>query len=769
VASRGKLRGLSLPIINSTAKAADQDGDLRAQASPTAKAVLSPASTSEHGNRVKTEEMYTPSRLHEFAQTPYSSVSFQSSGPIPIPVTSQHHGWHVPGFYEHLEGYTALSGKPTRIQHRPQPLRRAHTTASSSYDESVFSAPSTGSVSTFSESDFPSPSEFPPTPKEISRTEPMINSYPDVFSCQQESMQPVESYSYVDVPRSFPATHSFVASSLGSNMSSNICMDMYPPPTGGPTTFSDLLHSTDFTQADEMIQPFQFVGKPESSYLPDGLAECILSPSATWSPVLQPTIDSGCFQHLPPRMRYLLDYYDKSICPVLVAFDNSSNPYRMHIMPLAVSSRALQNAICALASNNIRMRGKKELNGYGMDPFDHLTAEDIRDMHTDPSPEEAHFKSTSVALFNASLKDQTCAADDSVLATLLVLCLFHVCDSGFSKFKTQLAGVQKLLSMRDRRGGTSSFVAWIQMFFTWFDVMTATVNDREAQVRGDALDMLDLSANLGALEHLAGCEGRLFKLIARLGRLNLLSQNRPVQEAMLPPSHTTTPRPNQTFTNAKDFYSLDGNGWGTPIVASPTPHHDASSSDPRHEFWTEWHHIRSRLSAWVMDPPFHNSPQPPISEADHASIQNISECFRYAALLYTERLASPDLPSSSSSIQGLVSAALRHIAVIPVNSCVNKFLLWPVFIVGTECVHHGDRDIIRARCIEITRESGFFNNMSCLEILERVWAEDDAGDGWEFVKSGEAVEAAPMLSALGGQAFKWRRAMSRTNGEYIVV
>jgi hypothetical protein len=775
VASRGKLRGLSLPIINSTAKACDQGNETKMQSSPAMKAPPSPPKAHEQSHKVKLEENYHMNHMHEFSQAPFSPGSFQSSGPIPIPVSSpQHHGWHVPGFYEHLEGYSALSGKPTRLHLRPRPLRRVHTTASSSYEEQIFSAPSTGSVSTFSESDFPSPSEFPPTPKEVPMAEPFINSYPDVYSCQQETMHPTESYSYMDTPRSYPSTSGFVSSSLGSSVSSNsnsnsnMCMDMYPPVAVGPTSFSDILHRNDYNAVDDMMQQFQYGGKGEPDYLPEGFVDSMVSP-IQWNSAIPQTMDPSGFHHLAPRMRYLLDYYDKAICPVLVAFDNPKNPYRMHIMHLAVSNKPLQNAIAALATNNMRMRGLKELNGFSMDPFDHLTADDIRDMHTDATPEEMHYKSTSVALFNASLKDQNCAADDSVLATLLILCLFHVCDSGFSKFKTQLAGVQKLLSMRDRRGGTTEFIGWIEMFFTWFDVMTATVNDRETQVRGDALDMLDLSANLGALEHLAGCEGRLFKLIARLGRLNLMSQRRPVQDSMLPPSHTPTPRPSPGFATTKDFYSLDGNGWGTPVATSPPCAAEVPAPDPRHEFWTEWHHIRSRLSAWVLDPPYHTAPPPPMSEADNASIQNISQSFRHAALLYTERLGSPHLPPSAAPIQALVSGALRHIAAIPVNSCVNKFLLWPVFIVGTECVHAADRDIIRSRCIEITRESGFFNNMSCLEILERVWAEDDAGDGWEFVKVGESIEAAPMLSSLGAQAFRWRRAMMRSGGEYIVV
>jgi hypothetical protein len=757
VASRGKLRGLSLPILNSPpTKQPVSTGATKVQNSPVIKTASSPLRASEQIQTIKHEDIYSSGYSHgsEYGQPTYTS-HFQSTRPIPIPASSSNHGWHVPGFTEHLEDYSAHSGNQARLQLRPRPLQRLHT-VSSSYDDTVFSAPSTGSVSTFSESDFPSPRELPPTPEEIHLTEPFINSYPDAYPCHQEPMhQPMESYNYMNTPRSYPGTSDYASTSLGSSMGNQACMDMFPVQSAAPTSFSDFVHSTDYVPIDDMAQHFQYV-KPEQEYL----QQAMVSPSVHWSPVIPHTLEVSSFHHLTPRMRFLIDYYDKAICPVLVAFDSPKNPYRMHVLPLAVTSTSLQNAIAALATNNIRMRGLKELNGYGTDPFDHLSSDDIHNISNDPTPEEVHFKASSVALFNSSLKEQGGAGDDSVLATLLILCLFHVSDSGFSKFKTQLAGVQRLLSMREQQqGGSSEFLGWIQMFFTWFDVLTATVNDREAQIRPDTLDMLDLSANLGALEHLSGCEGRLFKLIARLGRLNMLSQNRPT----IPTSHASTPRA------APDYYSLDGNGWGNPISPPAEIPAQTPSPDPRQEFWCEWGHIRSRLSNWVMDPPA--GPQPAMTEADNALLQHISEAFRHAALLYTERLGSPHLPPSSAPIQTLVSAALRHISAIPVASCVNKFLLWPVFIVGTECVTKIDRDIIRQRCVEITRESGFWNNMSCLEVLERVWSEDDAGESWEFVKFGEeaSMQAVPMMTSMGGQAFRWRKAMLRVGGEYIVV
>jgi hypothetical protein len=142
---------------------------------------------------------------------------------------------------------------------------------------------------------------------------------------------------------------------------------------------------------------------------------------------------------------------------------------------------------------------------------------------------------------------------------------------------------------------------------------------------------------------------------------------------------------------------------------------------------------------------------------------HMSESFRYAALLYTERLAHPALSSGALNFQSLVSQGLFHIGQIGITSCVNKFLLWPLFLIGTECVGSEHRAIVRQRCVEIQRESGFFNNLSGLEVLEKVWMEDP--DGTEL----DHADALPAWHAPPRQAFRWRKAMDRVDGEYIVI
>lgn len=232
---------------------------------------------------------------------------------------------------------------------------------------------------------------------------------------------------------------------------------------------------------------------------------------------------------------------------------------------------------------------------------------------------------------------------------------------------------------------------------------------------------------------------------------------------------------------------MDGNGWGPSIIDSPQEEKDdvlgsledvnrSLQHDTRHEFWEEWHDIRSRLQSWSMDSSAFPTTTSPLdgSNSEQRDLVNINESFRSSAVLYTERLAHPHLPSSAPNFQDLVSTALSHITALSVTSCVNKFLLWPLFIIGTECVTPSDRLTVRQRCVEIQRESGFFNNLSVLEVLERVWSETATRQDGSGVDEVEEVkrrrrDSTGEMGRRWGQAFRWRRAMDRVDGEYIVV
>ena len=491
-----------------------------------------------------------------------------------------------------------------------------------------------------------------------------------------------------------------------------------------------------------------------------------------------------------PKLQFLIDYYDRVISPVIVAFDGPTNPYRSHILSLAVESETLQHAIAALSASNLRMRRSQNpsslnrslqnnadsshdqsvrrssfahsLMEVGMDKLPQTSVNEV-------SADELYHKGAAIKGLNEQLADHNRRQDDSILASLLILCLYHICDTGVAKFKTQFAGVKKILALRGGTKGTNSKATnWLTIMFTWFDAMTASVNNRESQLFGDDLDMSKLNGDEWALENLAGCDGRLFKTIAKLGRLNMLIQNKPVARSSSrnsPPSNIQS----SPSSSCSDYYSMknnrfDGNGW---VEASPTQ--TPIEPDTRTQFWKEWTDIRQRLREWQLDDPAQPRSGSPSSQGDRQDLLHISESFRYSALLYTERLAYPHLPSAHPNFQTLVTQALHHIS----NVKSDVFLLWPLFITGTECVNEQARYLIRQRCLDLQKDSGFFNNISGLELLEKVWR-DDYNDEEDTVSiSGGGMQPMTVTGMGPGEysssGFKWRKAMERVDGEYIVV
>ncbi|KAL4771896.1 fungal-specific transcription factor domain-containing protein [Aspergillus nidulans var. acristatus] len=514
-----------------------------------------------------------------------------------------------------------------------------------------------------------------------------------------------------------------------------------------------------------------------------------------------------------PRLRYLISYYAEVIAPVIVAFDSPTNPFRTSILRMAQDSTSLQEAIATLSTSNLRQRRDRGIlstcrtESARMSSLAHQALTDRSLLESfDPSIpegfalEETYHRGMAVKELNKELADPQRRLSDSVLATLLILCLFHVCDTGVGQFKTQFAGVTKLLAIRLRASPyVSDELKWFIRMFTWYDTMTATTNDRETQLHSRYVDLTASSDGEWGLENLAGCDARLFKIISQLGRLNLLSQS---QELTGPSPHvfvpTSIPPPSMTYHTSDLLFSGLPTQIDPYLFPLPTPprHGDQTKQPSSPSFWAEWFSIKQQLEAWrfpqerlnpgpveyarsmhaYMSPPSSPVYESGVAPQNIEDVFHISESFRHSALLYSERLAYPGLPSSHPRIQQIVQRSMAHI--LAVKSDV--YLLWPLFITGSECVFEEHRIIIEERCKDISKDSGFYNNLSCLELLQKIWAENSSVDVHETGYGGlpacqfdwwASDGVMPSNSLCKGQGFRWQQAMQakRAEGEYMVV
>lgn len=446
----------------------------------------------------------------------------------------------------------------------------------------------------------------------------------------------------------------------------------------------------------------------------------------------------GSKTDLLAKMPFFMDYFKITMAPSMVFIDGPHNPFREHVLRLALHNPSVQHAICALSACNLRMKRRLSL-GYGTREL--LTTLTLEKQAAEATPgleiedqslsEEVQHRNLAVDLLNRQLSDPTRSHHDSVLATILLLCHYRMVESGVAKFHTQFVGVRQILAMRrSREPASSEDSSWMETLFTYLDAISASINEREAQLapgfEGVSPDVQELPAGS---ENMIGCDRKLFKTIGKLGRLNLLSQHRSVQGI-----NESTPSEQDSAGEASTpTPRFDGNGFGTTInddeMLASAMYSSISFDERRVLFWTEWRAARKELQDWQFDASSLAKSLPGSPTTGQVrDLGAVSEAFRYAALLYSERLANPQTSSTHANFQNLVSHVVHHATSLETSSSAEKFLLWPLFIAGSECIVESQQNVVREKCRGIMCRSGYMNNLAALDVLEKLWSGEIKND-----------------------------------------
>ncbi|KAF8543527.1 fungal-specific transcription factor domain-containing protein [Trichophaea hybrida] len=780
VASRGKLRGMSLPVINAVTEQQRKDRITKQREDKAGVA-------DEKARKMRTAGAGTPGYG---GTTPAQRVSPPASGSKLSIITSYD--------FVNMEPPSATGSSTV-----------SRTSSALSAPQSAIStnSPALSAVSSRGPGLSPHPSHrvgqesYQPPPHHYSSapsSAPLYEIVTSVSSAPYHSSPSMTvtssgvSYTTIPAPMHAPAPrvmhnghvhHSNSQSWNGSNAEVGSLHHQHVP--AGHSNLSDLLYDEDMLASTG--PGIAFVSDFNSA---PGAATTAFSAGHILPPPQ--------FVNLPPSLRFLIDYYDKMVCPALVVFDGYNNPYRRNILPMAFQNPALLEAVFALAQSHLQSCKKIALpanhsdGSYGSPTPISLNSPLTPDtygnsssgfspMHRSSpavngsSDSALHHKNNCTRLLQDQLADPVLSKTHPVSATLLILLLYHLCDTGIANFKIHLAGVKRLMMMREVGKETGRW-GWMETVFCWLDNMCSSINNREAQLRGGYLDMIHQSTDWG-LESLVGCDRNLFMRLAGLPRINMLSQ--------------ISPRPGSGDIHLVD-YEDDGE-------TEPTRNED----DGRTDFWLAWNAMKGDLYEWrpttrnaatssrfnspnseresSRTPPVISLPKfpqtPPIAHVRaHEAVEMnhwIHACniYRYAAILYLDRLAYPHLPSSHSIFQNTVCEVLGHIGCIP-SMGLGSRLLWPLFITGSECVVDAHKTLIRERCLDMQKDTGFFNKVSGLDVLERIWKEDDMDDacakaGILFAGSRKIVRSENR--SIGGRGLRWRKVIGEKEMEYLMV
>ena len=271
VASRGKLRGMSLPVAKTPTQNPSATRDSKTQTTAAAATVATPTTTAaqQSPSRLETRGSVdygihsptSPTSPHPFSG-PQEYQYFGPTSPIPIPSPTTPMGYPVPGYGEHVDPFHPHSSKLRRPHLHRGPLQRLHTSLAVPFEDNGLSA-SSASLGTYSDSDFPSPGEFPHTPAdEFPFTDSSVPRFSNITFHDHNAMHAMENLRYQENPHGLHMADD-VSSSISSDQSVQDFNEVSSTRQAmGPPAFPDI-----FVEG-EMSSSLGGLSQPGFSYLP---------------------------------------------------------------------------------------------------------------------------------------------------------------------------------------------------------------------------------------------------------------------------------------------------------------------------------------------------------------------------------------------------------------------------------------------------------------------------------------------------------------------
>ncbi|MCJ1255073.1 hypothetical protein MMC24_002889 [Lignoscripta atroalba] len=434
-------------------------------------------------------------------------------------------------------------------------------------------------------------------------------------------------------------------------------------------------YDEDVHTTSDMFAPTSAISRA-SSY-PDP-ASAFISPASAGSPY---DFNIPAFSEFTTResRRGLLDHFCNVLSHLIVFKEDSGNPFRQLVLPMAQKSPPLLNAIYAISTAHLEHRG----------------------LQVEEKALDLHSKALQGLANLIAHKDE--GNRDEVLAVIILLLYYEVVRSGSSTvLNSHLRGALSI--MRERRAKRGPASTFLERAFRYFDVSCA-LSFGSSPMSGTILaptthDLLNIheSSAISAVDTLFGLVADLWPILHRLASL----------------------------IDVK--HSLDKEEMNSPG-------HD-KANNMRSEFDTNAANIELALHQWIPKVPASVvAVDTPADDSRLQSILNNAEAHKQAAIIYLYRNILSH-PRSSPKVQTPAKQALQACLRVVIFSGPMAALLWPLFTAACEALEDTDRNVARTVFRHLESRQGMNNIVTAWEVCEEIWRRGDAGEveaGWREV------------------------------------
>lgn len=374
--------------------------------------------------------------------------------------------------------------------------------------------------------------------------------------------------------------------------------------------------------------------------------------------------------------RRLLDHFLHSTTRSISAHEFVQHDYCGTLLPMALETSHLLAAVLSIAASHRKSLGLEQNEA-----------------------QLAHLQATSVQQFRKSLSNPDALAEDTSLATTLVLCFGEIV-AGSAKsgsWRPHLQGAATILDQRQnrerdrRRNGETAITAFLWRWYLSFETL-ALISGKPA-----------LSSNFRRFLRLAREEEDDYiddlmtfstKLIRIFCEINLLTIERSSIQYFVSSTEVYRAAISKVpeLTQARGYRLIE----------------EINSMQSRHP--PKWRPgLESNLS--------------PESRADYIAL---NEAYHHVALLQVYRRIL-DYPSSEAAVQSSVKRVMTLLSGLTIKNrpCPGVAMLQPIFTAGCEACELEDRDIVISLLNAMENLYGMGNVRRARELLKELWIRRD--------------------------------------------